>query len=195
MGGSYSVAYGINSFSEIVGSAQDPFGADRAFFWENQKMNQLTALPSSSWSTARAINDMAQAICWVGYDGGQTSSYLWDQGDVFDLGGFGGDETWAYGINDMGHSVGWSEDVDGTYQAFVHDGSEMFNLGTLGGLFSAAYGINNDGVIAGRAQDVDGYTHAVKWVLVPEPSTLLALTLGALILHNKKKIVRNNCKG
>ena len=84
-------------------------------------MNQLTGLPSSSWSTARAINDLSQSICWVGYGGGQTSSYLWDQGDAIDLGGFGGNETWAYGLNDLGHSVGWSEDVDGTYQAFMQN--------------------------------------------------------------------------
>jgi len=76
----------------------------------------------------------------------------------------------------------------------MHDGSSMFNLGTLGGAFSAAYGINNDGVIVGRAQDGDGYTHAVKWVLVPEPSTLLALVFGAFILRNEKAI-HDNCKG
>lgn len=179
LGGTYSTAYEVNNLGTVVGAAQDAWGRQQACLWTDAGPTNLGSLSGGLWNTARGVNDNGQVILW-GKPAGASSNRasLWGGGlddVVIDLGTFGGDESWAYGLNNLGQVVGWAEDQLGIYRAFVYDGTEMIDLGTLGGLFSSAYGISDDGTIVGYAQNADGMWQAVRWVAVPEPTTLATI--------------------
>jgi probable HAF family extracellular repeat protein len=104
-----------------------------------------------------ALNNAGQVV------GGQ---WLWDGGDVTDLGSLGGGGTWASGLDDAGRVVGWSGVRSGpfrTVHAFLWEDGVMTDLGTLGGEYSFAYDINNVGQIVGRAANEMGYQDAFFW--------------------------------
>jgi probable HAF family extracellular repeat protein len=80
-----SRAYGINAFSQVVGTWSDTTGAQDipkyAFLWENQVFTDLISLvPDRGWSqliNASAINDRGQLVGWgVRSDTGATHAFL-----------------------------------------------------------------------------------------------------------------------
>src|SRR4051812_1340364 len=54
LGGSWSVAYGINASGEVVGTSATASGQAHAFRWSNGRMTDLGALPGHTASIARA---------------------------------------------------------------------------------------------------------------------------------------------
>lgn len=66
-----------------------------------------------------AINKHGQVVGWYKFNG-QDRAFLWDNGELMDLGTFGGSQSRAYDINDAGQIVGWAMlPGDTAYHAFL----------------------------------------------------------------------------
>jgi probable HAF family extracellular repeat protein len=130
-------------------------------------MGDAWFITDGTWSTPLHTHDptdMNRSGVVIGrYWGGRGSrSYIYNQGVVTDLGGFGGDNTVAWSINDKSVVVGFAQFPAGNSHAFVHDGT-LRDIGTLGGAGSSAGGINNHGDVVGSAMDASGNWKAFIW--------------------------------
>jgi probable HAF family extracellular repeat protein len=181
LGGTISVAYDINNGGAAVGTAYNGAGQERAVLWGDSGPIDLGSLSGGQWIAASAINDSGEVILWGTPQGASRYQAAFWNGNplspVLDLGSFGSGQSFAYGLNNLGYVVG-ADDSDGPWNAFVWDGTEKTKLGTLGGISGTAYGINDYGVIVGYATDASCSTHAVEWLPVPEPTSLLVGLLG-----------------
>lgn len=142
IGSSYE-AFAINDSGQIVGYSG---------LYENGVWTDIGISP-------RAINDNRQIV-----GGSGSQAYLWENGNLTDLGTLGG-ESWAYGINinSNGQIVGYSFNNSGEMTAFLWENDTMIDLGTLGGNFSRAYGINDYSQIVGVSSTSSGENHAFLW--------------------------------
>lgn len=138
-----SWARGINDNGQIVGYATVPGqGYGGPCMWQDGTMQALQGAPLGG--TACGINDAGQVIVDDGY--------LWENGQVTDLGGFGGSfGTVAADVNDAGLVVGHSSTSlpNNPSRAFIWKQGRMTDLGTLDGPESFARGINNLGQMVG----------------------------------------------
>jgi probable HAF family extracellular repeat protein len=123
--------------------------------------------------------------------------------EVIDLGmlpGYG--NSAAYSINDNGQIVGVvsknsPEYLDFTGHAVLFDPTGNGNNVDLNLLIDPSSGltlikancINNDGRIIGQAIDSDGRPHA--FLLIPEPATVLLLSLG-IAMASKEKVEKTH---
>jgi len=91
LGGTISVAYGINASGQVAGFSYFANGSGpRAFLWQNGVMTDLGTLPGGSISQGLGINDSGQLVGRSNI-GGETSEYhpfLWQNGVMTDLGTF-----------------------------------------------------------------------------------------------------------
>jgi probable HAF family extracellular repeat protein len=63
LGGSSSIALGINSCGQVVGEAETDTGAPHAFLWEDDRMIDLGTLSGANQSsTASGINSRGQIV-------------------------------------------------------------------------------------------------------------------------------------
>lgn len=126
----------------------------------------LSGFPAIRGSNLLCINSADQIIVHGSdRDFSAQSSFVWESGELTDLGSLGGVVTEAAEINDAGQIVGWSETgelkqfpADVTIpsttpvrRAFLWEDGVMIDLGTLGGQSSAAVAINNRGDVIGWA--------------------------------------------
>jgi MYXO-CTERM domain-containing protein len=74
---------------------------------------------------------------------------------MLDIGGFGGNDSYALGINDAGSVVGAANDDAGGYHAFLYSAGKFQDLNdlidsSLGWTLTSAADINDKGQIAAR---------------------------------------------
>jgi len=122
LGGSYSIAYGINDAGQVVGQSRTVPGDLRAFLWQNGVMTDLGTLGGTSSSSSRAygINDAGQVV-------GKSDSYafLWQEGTMYNLSDYldnpisGWSLRTAQGINSLGQIVGYGCNPSGYIEAFL----------------------------------------------------------------------------
>ena len=77
-------------------------------------------------SVATGINNAAQVVGFIDMN----RPFLWEAGEMSELGSLGGDYGVAYGINDEGQVVGSSVDVNGTAHAVLWATSANFSSPT-----------------------------------------------------------------
>jgi probable HAF family extracellular repeat protein len=188
-GGSYSVAAMINNRGQIVGSAlnttSDPFSLlgtflgssnstqTRAFLWENGHKRDLGTLGGPD-SAALRLNDLGEVA-----GGSYTNSvpnpstglptlhpFLWRNGEMIDLGNFGG--TWAYVAEINNHSqvigdLNLPGDLDS--HPFLWDSGKLIDLytDTVGANVIFAEALNDAGEIVGAANFPDHPFDAYVW--------------------------------
>jgi probable HAF family extracellular repeat protein len=162
LGGSSSLAYGINDHKQIVGWASTSSGDSHAFLWEDGAMIDLGTL-GGEHSTARAINNLGQVVGHSGTLSNEEHAFLWEDGVMIDLGTLGGTQSFAFGINDNGQIVGAARRSSGDAHAFLWEKGAMTDLGTLGGDNSWAWDINNRGQVVGTADPRSGLEQAFLW--------------------------------
>jgi len=154
-----SSATGFNSAGQIVGYANGQYQSQYAYLWENNVWTYLGTLPGPGldYSVASDINNSSQII---GYSftlgpGSSMRGWIWENGDMSELGTLGGDKSSANAINDQGQVVGYSQiyhPEDYVTHAFIWENGNMTDLGVLPGeVNSAAYDINENGQIVGSS--------------------------------------------
>lgn len=151
LGGSWSIAYGVNDAGQVVGTSLAGSGYSGAFLWQNGAMQHLGSLGGNGPSGALAINNAGQVVGYSTNSTPQTHAFLWN-GGMADLGALSDGASFAYAINETGQVAGWAK--VGTYpaiseHAFLWNGS-MQDLGTGSWAQSSARGINDNRDVVGR---------------------------------------------
>jgi probable HAF family extracellular repeat protein len=109
---------------------------------------------------ATDINSSGQVVGYSTTPAFATHAFIYNNGQISDLGTLGGSYSKATGINDSRKVVGYS--TTGTFKthAFLSINGQMSDLGTLGGSRSEATGINDSGQVVGYADTSGGVSHA-----------------------------------
>ena len=159
LGGSWSMAKGINEAGQIVGASKLADGEPEyyACIWENDTVTDLGTL-GGDYSNAQAINESGQIVGAAKIDSVHYRAFVWEGGVMTNLGTLG-DHSGAIDINSLSKVVGAS----GEHAFLWTEDREMLDLGTLGGNWSAANAINDSDQIVGTSKNASGDQHAVLW--------------------------------
>ncbi len=197
MGASGSFPTAMNNTGQVIGFTVSSTGQWPPFIWQGGVMSSIPGLPEAM--DVMAINDGGQIVGddWVHEDGASwTEAFILQNGTETFLGNLcTPTDFWqlscANGINNLGQVVGWtfctggSSSSDQPDHAFVWQDGVMTDLGTLGGSYSTAFAINDNSWIVGQSETTDGQIHGVLWTPVPEPSPMLGILTGLLLLFRR----------
>jgi probable HAF family extracellular repeat protein len=155
-------AVAINAGGAVVG-----YGALGARVWKNGVVTEIGPIGENSCGRVSDINPRGQVVgSHLVRDFGDEfwcHGFLWDNGQLTDLGTLGGDRSAAMAINPAGQVVGYSEGGLVSPEAFLWQNGVMNGLGTLGGGESYAYAITPGGEVLGESSSVSGELHAFLW--------------------------------
>jgi probable HAF family extracellular repeat protein len=219
-GGRESFATDINDRGQVAGFSSngtpDPFSffgwgtQTRGFIWEQGAMHDLGTLGGAdtiiiSMNANGQIdgqsytNDIANPVTGIP----TMDAYLWQNGQMRDLGNLGGnfDVPGDQGLNEHGEVAGTSNlPGDLTTHPFLWNGKKMIDLGTLGGVNGSGSGINDEGDVVGSADLPSGTHDGFLWQdgtmhdLLP---VNLAPCSNAAAVNARDEVVGNatNCHG
>lgn len=173
------IRFSINDRGDVAGHKAVP-GGIAPVVWKNGEAIDLAILPGYEFGEVYDINTSGVMVgeCLNGNfisPSALRATVFTADGNVYDLGTFGGERASASGINDQGHIVGFADNTQGQGRAFLFKDGVMQNLGTLGGTFSNANEINNKGQIAGRTSLPNG---AIRGFLYTDGQMINLGTLG-----------------
>ncbi|MBW8041844.1 MAG: hypothetical protein FVQ85_17850 [Planctomycetes bacterium] len=148
LGGIWANATGVNDAGQVTGWSSTGGGEHHAFLWgKTRGMIDLGTLPGYANSRAWSINNTGQVV-----GESNVTAFLWEDGDMIDLGTLGGSTSYAKAINNVGQVVGSSSSGQGSH-AFLWDSiNGMRDLGVLPSSYSnssSAHSINDSGQIVG----------------------------------------------
>jgi probable HAF family extracellular repeat protein len=200
--GGDSYAYSINDNSQIAGYSLDSSSYSRACLFDSSgHTKNLGTITGYDYSRAYCINNNSQVV-GEGYNilpgpgNKPTHACLFDStgsGNNIDLGVLDSyPNSTAQAINDNGQIVGVVYNTS-TSRACLFDstgGGNNIDLNTLidslsGWILMSARDINNNGWIVGDGT-FNGQQRAFLLV-VPEPATIILLTLGGLVLRKHRR--------
>jgi probable HAF family extracellular repeat protein len=148
-----SGATDVNDLGQVIGYARGQYQSQYAYIWEDGNWSYLGTLPDLDYSSAYDINNASQI---VGYSfilgpGGGSRGWIYEDGDMTDIGTLGGNRSVASGINELGQVVGVADTNEtGINHAFLWEDGEMTDLGVLPNeTDSSAADINENGQICG----------------------------------------------
>lgn len=172
LGGEISNAYGVNSFTRVVGVSQIAGGFNQGFLWTKPHGMKNLGTLGGNFGSAQAINDASEIVGQAATGQSTSDAFLRKGNTMQDLGSLGGSSSQANAINfdpvtqDFTQIAGWSLTAgNGPYHAVVWDASlNIMDLGTLGGSNSFAFGNNCVGQVVGVADTAMlGGSHAFLW--------------------------------
>jgi len=166
LGGSFTLATGVNDSGAVVGYGDTPEGATHAFLWTAEAGMQDLGVPAGGRydvSVALAINNRNAISGSVSNSAGAEAAFYWTATMGFILLTPGSVD--GQGMNDFAALTG--TDQQGTLtQAYLWDPSRgrLKGLGLLpGGVQSFGYDVNNLGNVAGQAVTSSGDFHPMFW--------------------------------
>ena len=188
LGGSTSVAVGINDRQQVAGASSIAGDAAmHAFLWTAANgFVDLGTLGGTSSFVAYRSDDPGETMTNRGEVAGSSflpgdasgHAFLWSaERGMVDLGTLGGAISGANGVSDAGQVVGASSNPSGALHAFswTAEGG-MLDLGTLpGDQQSTAIAVNNHGQVVGRSFGAAGW-RAFSWTV---ETGMVDLGLGA----------------
>jgi probable HAF family extracellular repeat protein/autotransporter-associated beta strand protein len=145
LGGSWSVASGIDANGSVVGTSAINATSAHAFLWTpGGPMTDLGTL-GGTISEAYSINSSG-AITGFSEVGLEVyRAFLYSGGTMTSLGvPLGYTDTYGYAINDAGTIVGRAESALGKAIGFIHSANTFSSIGSLGGDWTEALAINNN---------------------------------------------------
>ena len=149
LGGSESIAYGIDSNGRVVGGSDLLPSGSNPFLWVDGEMAALGDFGTPG-GEAYATNDVGQI---VGYAAGSSEggAFLWENGQLTNLGALvSGRRTFARDINNSGMIVGYADVLDYTQRAVIWRDGAITNIhDDRLGLESFAYAVNDRGQAVG----------------------------------------------
>ncbi len=151
----YGTARDINDVGQVVGVIWRPDAADHdAFVWQDADGNGQSDPGEMQFlggvtTHPLGINNSGQIVGFSKYTTYGFQAFLWQDGNMTNLGTFGTDtESSASAINDGGQVTGWSYMDNGEVRAFRWQNGQMSNLGALGD-GTMGHDINEQGQILG----------------------------------------------
>ena len=122
-------------------------------------ITNLPAIPNVNYQVT-GLNATGQVAGYfsVAFEHGP-HAFLYNIGNLTDIGTLGGDTSYGYAINNAGNVVGQA-DLTGNAEtdAFQYNGVTNVDLGTLGGTNSNALAINDAGQVAGNSLPPTGFS-------------------------------------
>jgi len=189
--GPWSVASRINNSGQVVGTTEttSSTGSSKAFLFDRGTVTYIAA-PNSRGTYGSDINDSGVIVgtflrTAVPGPGTRNYPFTFEGGSLIQIGAQQNLTGLGVAINDQGWVVG-AGNFGGRQVGYLWDGSVARDLNSLvanAGTWRVHYAldINNGGDIVGLA-DSNGETHYVLLSAVPEPSALLMLAAGGLLM-------------
>jgi probable HAF family extracellular repeat protein len=148
-----SQAYGVNNLGHIVGDSTSPIGDGEAFIWTEETGMVGLGRGEGYRSYAQDINDHDVVTGAIRYNDKQVAAIWNADGELEELPGLGGTDSWGYSIDNQGEVVGVSTLPTGEYRGFIW--SRRYGTRDLGLLPDGSYilprDINERGDIIGDA--------------------------------------------
>ena len=127
---------------------------------------EMTFLPvppgCQALSQFHGLDEQDRVLGTISCDGFVTQrAVLWDQGDLLELGTFGGPNSFPYGLSVRGAVVGYAETSEiyagdqHVWRPFLWTDGHLHDLGTLGGALGAAASLNGGETIVGICQPAE----------------------------------------
>jgi probable HAF family extracellular repeat protein len=181
LGGLPSHGLDLNERGQVAGWSKTATGATHAFLWRRGEMVDLGTLggdasrpgvgegppgiPMSPQRPTRVLNERGHVVGTSDTASGQQHAFLWQRGEMVDLGTLGGPSSAAVAVNDHDQVIGYSTTASGAVHAFLWQRGEMVDLGALAGEGdSLAVDINDRGQIVGVIED-DTRSRGVLWTV------------------------------
>lgn len=187
------VAYGINDSGRIVGIGWDPANAARNVGYvldtATNTAFEVGGLPGMNGAIAFAVSNAGHVVGSSMQNQGSGVPFIWTDADGIQPIPLpvGTTQGSARGVNSSGWAVGTASSAFAI--PFLYDGTTTYRLADLipagtgwdlsTNTSSSALGISENGMIVGSGV-YNGAVHAYAMILVPEPTTLVALTLVAV---------------
>lgn len=180
-----SRAAGINDAGQVVGSAWNTQGTQRATIISNGSLVDLGNLMLNGYSAGNAINNSGQVTgeAQTPYGG---HAFITRNGEMVDLGAFAWGVSRGWAINDIGQVAGTSFVTNNEKHAFITTLEDnMIDIG-LSGYSSEALGINNAGQAVGYFGDNFGGSKRAFVTLngvMTDLNTLIAANIGWTLME------------
>lgn len=165
LGGSVSLANGVNSAGQVVGQASNSAGSYLGFLCQSGTLKSTGTVSGGTGSTATGVNSSGEVVGSATDSLGQSHAFTFSNGAFQQLSGFsGGIGSYAMGVNTSGQIAGYAQDAMGLKHAVVWVNGNMSDLGNLGGLNAVAQGINDSGHVVGFSYLAgNSVAHAFCW--------------------------------
>jgi len=179
LGGTESLAFGVEDSGRVAGDSQTSSGETHAFLWTpggtdgvvgNPQMKDLGTLGGAT-SEAAGVNKSGQVTGSSDTSRqppAQRHAFIYGAGKLTDLGQSVSvlPNSFGYAINNSGHIAGVAYDANYTApQAFFYDGNTAVAIGSSGGQASTALALNDGDHIAGYLTTSLYFDHAFHWAV------------------------------
>jgi probable HAF family extracellular repeat protein len=193
-----SSAICINNNGQVAGLSRINDNHDiHAFLYSGdgpmQDLGTLGGTDSDAWG----INDSGQVVGWSYTSDGLQNCHAFlysGDGPMQDLGTFGGVRSLAVDINNVGQVVGLAMTSNNDWHAFLYSGNgPLQDLNDLidpspEWTLEESSAINDKGQIVCTGVNPNGQKHIFLLTPIPEPSTLILLSIGVMsFLFFKRK--------